>query len=107
MLTLPLWIVTEHIKPTDPEHSLEAQPGTALAFSSPEKLFTFMKVRLAGEWKMEMAADRDGLVILIADLHRLNIMALTLDPEKDATGGEPVAIVDLVAFADSLRGDDK
>lgn len=104
MLTLPLWIVTEHIQPTDPSHTPENEPGTALAFSSSGKLFKFMSAHLGGEWKMQMAADRDGLVILIADLHRLNITSLTLDPEKDATGGEKVALSDLVAFADSLSG---
>ena len=103
MLKLPIWIVTEHIQPTDAEHSPEAEPGTAMAFSSSSKLFKFMSANLGGEWKMQMAADRDGLVILIADLHRLNISALSLDPEKDATGGEAIALADLVAFADSLR----
>jgi hypothetical protein len=51
---------------------------------------------------MEMADDRDGLVVLIADLHRLQIETLTLDPEKDGSGGEQLALSDLVAFADSL-----
>jgi hypothetical protein len=107
MLTLPLWIVTEHIQPTNPEHIPAAEPGTALAFSSSEQLFTFMKARLSGEWKMEMAADRDGLVILIADLHRLQVTSLTLDPGKGGTGGAPVALADLVAYADSLTPDGK
>ena len=102
MLKLPLWIVTEHIQPTDPEHTLEHEPGTSLAFSSSSRLFNFMSANLGGEWKMQMAADRDGLVILIADLHRLNIAALSLDPERDGTGGEQFALADLVAFADSL-----
>jgi hypothetical protein len=102
MLSLPIWIVTEHIVPADPEHAPGQEPGKALAFSSSHKLFKFMSAHLGGEWKMQMAADRDGLVILIADLHRLQITALALDPEKDASGGEPFALADLVAFADSL-----
>jgi hypothetical protein len=104
MLTLPLWIVTEHIQPTNPEHTTEAPAGTGLAFSTSSKLFKFMSAHLGGEWKMQMAADRDGLVILIADLHRLQIETLTLDPEKDATGGEQLGLADLVAYADSLAG---
>jgi hypothetical protein len=100
-LTLPLWIVTEHIQPANPEHTPEAGSGsgTALAFSSSSKLFKFMSAHLGGEWKMEMAADRDGLIILIADLHRLNIATLTLDPTD--RGGEQIELADLVAFADS------
>ena len=92
MLTLPLWIVTEHIQPTNPEHTPEHEPGTALAFSTSSKLFKFMSANLGGEWKMQMAADRDGLVILIADLHRLNITTLTRDPEKNGSGGEKLAL---------------
>jgi hypothetical protein len=53
---------------------------------------------------MEMAADRDGLVILIADLHRLEISMLRLDPEPNGKGGESIALADLVALADSMRG---
>src|SRR4029078_4882110 len=106
MLTLPLWIVTEHIKPTDPDHA-PSEAGTALAFSSSEKLLKFMKSNLGGEWKMEMADDRDGLVVLIADLHRLNIAMLTLNPEKDGSGGEQVALAALVAYANSLSDDAK
>jgi hypothetical protein len=102
MLTLPLWIVTEHIQPTNPDHTPEHEPGTALAFSSSGKLFKFMSAHLGGEWKMQMAADRDGLVVLIADLHRLNITTLKLDPEKDGTGGEQLSLADLVAYADSI-----
>ena len=103
MLTLPLWIVTEHIQPTNPDLTPEQEPGMALAFSSSSKLFKFMSGNLGGEWKMQMAADRDGLVILIADLHRLNITTLALDPEKNGSGGETLALGDLVAYADSLK----
>jgi len=84
-----------------------AEYGSALAFSSSEKLLKFMKANLGGEWKMQMADDRDGLVVLIADLQRLNIARLSYDPEKDGTGGEQISLADLVAFANSLSGDAK
>ena len=71
MFTLPLWVVTEHIQPTSPEHTPEQEPGTALVFSSVEKLAEFKRARRGGEWKIEVADDREGLVIVIADLHRL------------------------------------
>jgi hypothetical protein len=107
MLTLPLWIVTEHIQPTDPEHTSDHETGTALVFSHVEKLVEFKRARRGGEWKMEVADDREGLVIVIADLHRLNIGSLILDPPIDGAGGEQIALADLVAFADSLSGDSK
>jgi hypothetical protein len=103
MLSLPIWIVTEHIQPSDPDQVSEKKSGIVLAFSSSEKLLKFMKANLGGEWKMQMADDRDGLVVLIADLHRLEVGTLSLDPEKNGTGGEQVPLSDLVAFADSLR----
>src|SRR6476619_2947214 len=107
MLTLPLWIVTEHIKPADPAHTPEANTGTALAFSSSEKLLKFMKANLGGEWKMQMADDSDGLVVLIADLHRVNIESLSVDPAKDGTGGDQCPLSDLMALAESLRNESR
>ena len=103
MFTLPLWIVTEHIQPTNPEHTSEHEPGTALAFSSSSRLFKFMSANLGGEWKMQMADDRDGLVVLIADLHRLEITTLSLDPMLDGKGGTPLPLSDLMELAESLR----
>ena len=49
-----------------------------------------------------MAEDRDGLVVLIADLHRLEITNLALDPTTTGTGGDQIALAGLVNFADSL-----
>ena len=102
MLTLPLWIVTEHIRPTDPATVSEKKPGTALAFSTSRKLFQFMSAHVGGEWKMQMAADKGGLIILIADLHRLEIAELILDPALDGSGGDKLPLADLMAFANSL-----
>jgi hypothetical protein len=105
MLSLPLWIVTEHIKPSDPDHTAEKKTGTVVAFSTSENLLKFMKANLGGEWKMEMADDRDGLVVLIADLHRLEVATLLLDPKSNGTGGEQVRLDDLMNLADSLKAD--
>jgi hypothetical protein len=102
MLQLPLWTVTEHIKPSDPENVTRTKPGTMLAFGSSDKLLRFMTANVGGEWKMEMAADREGLIILIADLHRLEIETIRLNPELDGTGGEQITLADLVAFAGQL-----
>ena|SRR6478609_4314972 len=107
MLTLPIWIVTEHIKPSDSKHVAEKRTGAAVAFSSSDKLFKFMKANIGGEWKMQMADDRDGLLILIADLHRLEIDTLALDPKVNGSGGEQITLSDLMDFADSLRDDEQ
>jgi|SRR3954452_4389538 hypothetical protein len=102
-ISLPLWTVTEHIQPSTPEKLSSGKLSKALAFSTSTKLFEFVSANTGGEWKMEMAADREGLIILIADLHRMEIESLILDPKKDGTGGEPVSLVDLAAFATSAE----
>jgi hypothetical protein len=104
MLKLPLWTVTEHVQTSDADPIPCDEPGKAVAFGSSTKLFAFLNSHLDGEWKMTMAADRDGLVIMIADLHRANIDTICLDPKVDGTGGEQVPLTDLMALADSLKG---
>ena len=103
MLGLPLWIVTEHIQTSEPEHGPCNEPGKAMAFSTSGKLFAFLSANLEGEWKMTMAADRDGLVILIADLHRLNVETICLDPENDGSAAQEIPLANLMALVESLR----
>jgi hypothetical protein len=103
MLTLPLWIVTEHIQPTESDIAPQPENGFALAFSEAKGLFNFMKEHAGGEWKMQMADDRDGLVILIADLHRLEISKLNFDPDAQGNGGESFSLSDMMDLADSMR----
>jgi hypothetical protein len=107
MLNLPIWSVTEHIQTVDAIDSHSSEPGTALVFSSADKLFKFMNANLGGEWKMAMASDRDGLIILIADFHRMDVGTLRMNPETDGNGGEEFTLADLMALAESLRKDAK
>jgi hypothetical protein len=103
MISLPLWVVTEHIHPSDTESVSQPEAGKALAFTSGQALLKFMKANLTGEWKMQMAADRSGLIILIADLHRLSIESLTLNPETNGSGGEQLTLSDLSDLVASLE----
>lgn len=103
MLQLPLWTVTEHIETSEPANDPCRVPGTALAFSTASKLYQFLSANQSGEWKMAMAADHDGLVILMADLHRAGVETIHLDPDTDGNGGEQIPLVELVVFARSLR----
>src|SRR5689334_535835 len=102
MLTLPLWFITEHIHPTDPEQTPAETPGPALVFTHIEKLVAFKRSNRGGEWKIEAADDREGLVIVIADLHRLGVTALVVDPPAHGNGGEQISLADLVEFSNSL-----
>src|SRR3954451_2406589 len=101
MLSLPIWIVTEHIQPTAAD-KVASEPGKALAFSSSDKIIEFLAASIGGEWKMQMAADRDGLITLIADLDRMGIEYLSLDPKKDGTDGKPISLTDLATYASSF-----
>src|SRR6476660_467592 len=102
MLVLPLWFVTEHIHPTDPEQTPAKPLGPALVFTHIEKLAAFKMANPGGEWKMECADDREVLVIVIADLHRLGITALVVDPPSSGDGGEQSSLADLMTFCNSL-----
>jgi hypothetical protein len=103
MLKLPIWIVTEHIQPSDPEGISLDESRKAMAFGSPDRILKFMSANRGGKWKTEGADDREGLVVLIADLHRLGVVNLTMNPENDGTGGEQFTLADLAALADSLK----
>ena len=102
MLNLPIWTVTEHVQTSDPDQN-PCEPGSALAFSSSAKLFQFLDANKGGEWKMAMGSDRDGLVILIADFHRANVTTIRVDPALDGSGGQEIALGDLMDLADSLK----
>jgi hypothetical protein len=103
MLKLPIWTITEHIQVDNAEEDPCGEPGVALVYTTSSKMFQFLNANLSGEWKMAMASDRDGLVILIADFHRANIQTLRVNPENDGTGGEEVALADLMNLAESLK----
>jgi hypothetical protein len=103
MLQLPIWTITEHIQVDKTDEDPCGEPGVALVFTTSSKMFQFLNANLGGEWKMAMAADRDGLVILIADFHRVNIQTLRVNPEKDGTGGEEVELAELMTLAESLK----
>src|SRR6188508_3759277 len=55
MLTLPIGIAIEYLRPSDAESIPEKPPGTSLAFMGAEKLLKFMKSNPGGEWKMRIA----------------------------------------------------
>ena len=106
MLQLPLWTVTEHIHISEPDQQVPCdQPGTVLAFTTAAKMLAFMSNNVGGEWKMAMAQDRAGLIILIADFHRAGVQGLCLDPEQDGSGGKQVPLTELMALAESLKAE--
>lgn len=103
MLSLPLWVVSERNQKSPPVHPPCHDPEAMLAFSTTEKLIQFLSGRVAGEWKLALASDREGLIVVIAVAHDNSRESICLDPEADGSGGEQIALNDLMRLANSLR----
>ena len=96
MLTLPLWVITDHIEFGKEERLPCSEPGKAAVFSTSDKLVAFLTNNLRGGWKISMAADRDGLIVLIADLHRAELNTILIEPELDGSGGKELSLKEFV-----------
>src|SRR5689334_3039900 len=86
MFTFPLWAITDHIITGDVEPLPCSEPGKAAVFCTSDKLLEFLSHNLGGGWKILMAADRDGLIVMIADFHRANVKTIIFEPELDGSG---------------------
>jgi hypothetical protein len=74
-----------------------------IAFSTTEKLTSFLAGSGASEWKVNLAGDREGLVIVIAIAHNQGIESICIDPAADGSGGRHVSLKELLALANSLK----
>jgi hypothetical protein len=99
MFTFPLWAIMDHIETGDVDPLPCSEPGNAAVFSTSDKLFEFLHNNLRGGWKISMAADRDGLIVMIADFHRANVKTIIVDPELDGSGGEELPLTEFMARA--------
>jgi hypothetical protein len=71
-----------------------------LAFSSTQRLSDFLDVNHAGRWRIKLVADRTGLVLLAADLHRDRADGIRLDPKSDGSHGYEAPLSDIVGQLD-------
>ena len=99
MFNLPLWAIMDHIETGDTEPLPCSQTGKVALFTTSDKLFAFLNHNLRGGWKLAMAADRDGVIVLIADFHRANIQTIIIDPGLDGSGGKEFALTEFMALA--------
>jgi hypothetical protein len=86
-LPLPIWIVVSRDASSPPPHESRDEPRHALAFSNLESLVGFLQSRQAGAWRLEHVLDPQGLLMLVADLHRIGVRVIGLDPKPDGSGG--------------------
>jgi hypothetical protein len=92
MLKRPLWFITEKNV-----SNLHAGPRRdTFAFSGHDKLMEFMAHSKAGAWDVVKAADRTGLLIVVADAHMRGCDAVYLDPDANGKGGECVYLSNLL-----------
>jgi hypothetical protein len=103
MFTYPLWAITDHIVTGDAEPLPCSEPGTAVVFGTSDKLLGFITKHLGGGWKMSMAADRDGLIVMISDFHRANVNTIIIEPELDGSGGQVLSLTEFMAHAGSPK----
>jgi hypothetical protein len=72
------------------------------AFSTTEKLTAFLDSDVSGRWKISLIADREALVLVIADAHQQGVTAVWLDPIAGAVPGDSVKLVDLYELSARL-----
>jgi hypothetical protein len=103
MLSLPLWFVTERKQNKPPDRAPCDNPFCVLAFTTTEKLTEFLATSNAGEWKVNLAGDREGLILVIAIAHNHGAESVCIDPDASGSGGTNLTLNDLLIFANSLR----
>ncbi len=97
-LELPFWLITERKHVLNPPPNIPcADPDAAHAFTSAQKLAEFLKARDGGRWEINQAADREGVLIAVSELHQQGLASICIDPEPDGSGGLLVSLRDLLA----------
>jgi hypothetical protein len=90
-LSLPFWVLTG----ADADHP-------ASAFTTTEKLTAFLDKGGAGRWKISLVADRESLILAIADAHLQGATAVWLDPIAGAAQEDSIRLVDLMELSAGL-----
>lgn len=94
---LPFWLVRERSQALNlPDHEPCDDPKAAHCFSTAEKLAAFMQAHGGARWQIDQVADREGVIIVIAELYEDGFQQLCVDPEPDGSSGLLVSIGDLL-----------
>ena len=93
MLKLPLRFATE--KDARAGDSPEKARET-FVFSELKKLMAFLQFSHSTSFDVVTAVDRQGLIVVIADVHMRGGDAVYLHPDSDGYGGELVPLTDLM-----------
>lgn len=88
-LKFPFWVVTQRrgliSKPVEPD----GMPGFAAAFSTAEDAARFMVARGESEWENRLVTGPATLQGFVADLRRIGLRGICLDPTQGEGGKVP------------------
>jgi hypothetical protein len=102
MLRVPIWFVVERKQPSAPSCLPCEEPDILLAFTTTEKLTTFLSRRTGGEWKLYLASDREEIVLIVAIAHNSGQETICFDAQPDGSGGHRVTLHELIQLAESI-----
>jgi hypothetical protein len=95
---IPFFLITDRADVQQPpDHEPCNDPKAAHAFTSAEKLAAFMNARGRAKWKIDQVADREGVIVAVAELYEQGYREICIDPEADGSGGLLVSLSDLLA----------
>ena len=91
-IRLPLWFISERQRPIVPGASM-------LAFSKTARATAYLCARPSGELRIQLIADAETLLALVADLHELGEEHVLMDVSPHGAGGIRVSIAQLASLA--------
>ncbi len=72
------------------------------AFTTTDKLIAFLDDGKSGHWKVSLIADREALIIAIADAHLEGVSTVWLDPKPGDTPSDSIRLIDLAELSRQL-----
>jgi hypothetical protein len=95
--TLPFWLVRELTRASKRLDGTPCdEPKAAHGFTTAEKLAEFMTAHGGARWQIDQVADREGVIVTVAELYEAGIEHLCIEPEPDGFGGLLVSVGDLL-----------
>ena len=85
-LLLPFWVITDRLAKVPPKNEPCNNVHSIHAFTTTDKLTSFLSGRNAGSWRVNLVADREGLFLAIADAHQDGATVICFDPDVNGDG---------------------
>ena len=90
-LRLPFWLL------------IDAEGGhPPSAFTTTGKLASFREAHRNASWRITFVADRQALILAIADIHQQGAAVVWVDPDAGTAPGDSIQLMDLVELSRQL-----